>query len=245
MKDIGILLKETREGNGLKISDASSELKIRRQYLEMLEKGEINSAANEIYLTGYLRSYANWLGLDGKKLCARLTKKPASEDATSATKKEKTVKPSSGKRNIASSIASIGIKPVSAALHIPLPGKKLMLALLLLPVILFILLYENNSNTKLYKPEINISGKSSVLSPRLAYLKDDPRKLIIMANEELTITITKSDGTSEDKLMTAEEIFFLPKEEDILITADKPDMLDIFIDDQNNTFLGSLTQISK
>ncbi|MBC7339824.1 MAG: helix-turn-helix domain-containing protein [Firmicutes bacterium] len=71
MREIGELLRRTREEKGLTLKDAQVETKIRTRYLEALERGDDSVVPGEVYFRGFLRSYANFLGLDGQELAAR------------------------------------------------------------------------------------------------------------------------------------------------------------------------------
>ena len=71
MKEVGSLLRETRESQGFKIEQAAKELKVRSEYLEVLESGDISSLSNEIYILGYLKSYSAWLGLNSNEITNR------------------------------------------------------------------------------------------------------------------------------------------------------------------------------
>lgn len=71
MREIGELLRRTREEKGLTLRDAQVETKIRTRYLEALERGDDSVVPGEVYFRGFLRSYANFLGLDGQELAAR------------------------------------------------------------------------------------------------------------------------------------------------------------------------------
>jgi transcriptional regulator with XRE-family HTH domain len=241
MKDIGILLRQTRESKGLEISDAATQLKIRRQYIEVLESGDTSSISSEIYLTGYLKSYANWLGLNGNSLTSKLNKRAKAEPVQKVSSSAPTQQP-----KIVNKSSSFNAKAQSGKKYrITLPNKKIVLLSLIIPAAIFFLLHESHSPKTVYSPEIATSGKVGAAQPGLPYLKEDPRKLILMANEPLTLKMTQMDGTFTTKSMAADEIFFPPKDTDILITADIPQALDVFIDDQSNSFLGNLEEISK
>jgi transcriptional regulator with XRE-family HTH domain len=68
MKDIGRRLKAKREELGLTLEQVQAETKIRRRYLEALEAGKAEPIPGEVYVRGFLRFYANFLGLDGLAL---------------------------------------------------------------------------------------------------------------------------------------------------------------------------------
>lgn len=70
-KDIGTLLRETREARGISLEKAQADTKIRRLYLKALEEGEYQVIPGEAYARGFLRSYAGYLGLEGLELVRR------------------------------------------------------------------------------------------------------------------------------------------------------------------------------
>lgn len=68
MKDIGRQLRAKRDELGLTLEQIQAETKIRRRYLEALETGNEDLIPGEVYVKGFLRFYANFLGLDGQAL---------------------------------------------------------------------------------------------------------------------------------------------------------------------------------
>jgi cytoskeleton protein RodZ len=65
MFDIGATLVEAREKRKLSLADAQKELRIRERYLTALEAEEWDVLPGEAYTRAFLRSYAEYLGLDG------------------------------------------------------------------------------------------------------------------------------------------------------------------------------------
>lgn len=65
LKDLGHELRRAREAKGLTIKDVQAETKIRSKYLEAIEDGDLSVIPGEVYAKGFVRSYANFLGLDG------------------------------------------------------------------------------------------------------------------------------------------------------------------------------------
>lgn len=61
-KDIGDLLKETREKKNLTIEEVSSETYITTKYLIYIEQGKFDKFPAETYLIGFLRKYSGFLG---------------------------------------------------------------------------------------------------------------------------------------------------------------------------------------
>ena len=65
---VGEILRRTRKQYGQSLRDVSAALRIRPQQLEALEKGEWHRLPGKVYTIGFVRSYAEYLGLDGEKI---------------------------------------------------------------------------------------------------------------------------------------------------------------------------------
>lgn len=61
----GELLRRAREHYGLSIPDVEQHLHIRRSYIEAIETGDVDILPGRVYAIGFVRSYAEFLGLDG------------------------------------------------------------------------------------------------------------------------------------------------------------------------------------
>lgn len=61
---VGHSLKVVRERRGLALADVSARLRIRRPYLEAIEEGRFAELPGAVYVSGFLRQYAEFLGLD-------------------------------------------------------------------------------------------------------------------------------------------------------------------------------------
>ena len=70
-KRIGTQLKTARREHGLRLLDVARELRISGDYLKLLETGEFNQLPAPAYVSGFLRSYGKFVGLDGAKLASR------------------------------------------------------------------------------------------------------------------------------------------------------------------------------
>ncbi len=64
MEDIGRKLRDARERLGLTLSEVERTTRIRVHYLEMLERGEIDSIPSVVQARGFLKNYADFLGLN-------------------------------------------------------------------------------------------------------------------------------------------------------------------------------------
>jgi len=61
---VGHSLKVVRERKGFALADISARLRIRRPYLEAIEEGRFAELPGAVYVSGFLRQYAEFLGLD-------------------------------------------------------------------------------------------------------------------------------------------------------------------------------------
>jgi cytoskeleton protein RodZ len=64
--EIGNSLRETRLRQGLDFAEAEQATKIRSKYLRALEDEQFDALPSQTYVKGFLRSYADFLGLDGQ-----------------------------------------------------------------------------------------------------------------------------------------------------------------------------------
>ncbi len=63
MFEIGSSLRQARERRGLQLADVQRETRIRARYLQALEEERFELLPGEAYVKGFLRSYADFLGL--------------------------------------------------------------------------------------------------------------------------------------------------------------------------------------
>ncbi|HLS89028.1 MAG TPA: RodZ domain-containing protein [Sphingobacteriaceae bacterium] len=68
LKEIGAVLQSRRQELGLTLEDIQKVTKIRIRYLRAIEAGDDSVLPATAYAQGFIRSYANHLGLDGQEL---------------------------------------------------------------------------------------------------------------------------------------------------------------------------------
>jgi cytoskeletal protein RodZ len=68
---LGAIFRATRQARSMTIREVAEQTRISAAYLTMLEIGDYSAIADELYLLPFLRSYANFLGLDAVALSAR------------------------------------------------------------------------------------------------------------------------------------------------------------------------------
>ena len=66
MPEIGATLREARMRARIDISEIESETKIRAKYLRALEADQFDQLPGHTYIKGFLRTYADSLGMDGQ-----------------------------------------------------------------------------------------------------------------------------------------------------------------------------------
>jgi transcriptional regulator with XRE-family HTH domain len=63
MQELGEMLRAARQEKGLTLADAEEATRIRQRYLEALEYGDEHGLPAPVYVEGFLRGYAAYLGL--------------------------------------------------------------------------------------------------------------------------------------------------------------------------------------
>jgi transcriptional regulator with XRE-family HTH domain len=246
MNEIGILLKEARESKGLEIKDAAKALKIRPYYIEILESGDVSSVSNEIYINGYLKSYANWLGIGSNKIASRL--KSGSNTVSNVNKFTVADKarfsislsiplPEKSKKE-SSSFFSFDDKLVSA-------GALVTLVTLLLSVIIYVIWHKNHDVT--IRPAFDFASVRQVTSGGRNWaegLEKKGDKFLLVAQDAVTLKIKENGGEFINKQLEVGEIYFLSVGSGVIVETDNPDSIDVMIDDGKGTSLGSLSKLS-
>lgn len=67
---IGDRLRAAREARGFSLEEAAAQTRIKRAYLEALEREAFSLLPSPAHARGFLRRYARWLGLDAEALLA-------------------------------------------------------------------------------------------------------------------------------------------------------------------------------
>lgn len=77
---VGALLKASRLRVGLDLREISAVLRIRHVYLEAIEDGRFGELPGPTYATGFIRAYAEHLGLDSEEVVRRYKADASGED---------------------------------------------------------------------------------------------------------------------------------------------------------------------
>jgi len=69
--ELGAMMREMRENLGHDLDAVARVLRIRLVYLEAIESGRLSDLPGNAYVSGFLRSYSDFLGLEGEEIVRR------------------------------------------------------------------------------------------------------------------------------------------------------------------------------
>src|SRR5688572_222435 len=69
----GVRLRSAREAKNLTVVEVANQLRLRLQVIESIEKNDYGSRSQQTFVCGYLRAYANLLGLPANEIVAAYT----------------------------------------------------------------------------------------------------------------------------------------------------------------------------
>lgn len=71
---LGAFLKERRERSGTALQDVETATSIRLAFLEAIEEGKIEELIDGAYARGFIKQYANFLGMDGERILREISR---------------------------------------------------------------------------------------------------------------------------------------------------------------------------
>jgi cytoskeletal protein RodZ len=134
-KTVGELLRAAREQKKLTVEQVNKETRISVQTIRSLEKDDFGAFPSETYLKGFLRNYADFLGLDGGELWSMIGQRSSASGGPSWDTEE------------AMRVEKLGAPRILTRLFIPI--------LVVVVVVLIVLLMRERR-----KPEISRAGGS-------------------------------------------------------------------------------------
>ena len=69
LQEIGTRLKSARDNSGLSLSQINERTKIPFNHLEAIEQGNFDDLPEPVYVAGFIKRYADCVGLDGQQSC--------------------------------------------------------------------------------------------------------------------------------------------------------------------------------
>jgi transcriptional regulator with XRE-family HTH domain len=70
MRQLGDKLRQLREARGVDLQQVASSTKIGLRHLDALERGDLDALPDDVFVRGYIRAYAAFLGADSEALLA-------------------------------------------------------------------------------------------------------------------------------------------------------------------------------
>lgn len=67
-RNFGTQLSQRRKEMNVSLKEAENATSIRMSYLQAIEEGAVQKLISPVYAQGFLKQYANYLGLDGEKM---------------------------------------------------------------------------------------------------------------------------------------------------------------------------------
>ncbi len=107
---VGQLLSQARESKSLSLEQVSKATHIRLRYLQALESGDLGALPSQVQYKGFLRAYAEYLGLDVQQVMAVLQQREAESATQSAVEDERAeivVKPAEASQPAKAPIAEL------------------------------------------------------------------------------------------------------------------------------------------
>jgi len=83
ISEIGEVLKNERVNQGVTLEDVHNETKISPYVLQRIEQGVLDGLPHPVYVKGFIKSYAEFLGLDAEELSRQFTRDMSLEDQES------------------------------------------------------------------------------------------------------------------------------------------------------------------
>lgn len=77
MSSVGEILKNTREAKGITLEQVAEATSIRVLYLQAIENEQFSLIPGEVYLKGFIRNYANFIGLNGPAMVEKYKEQAA------------------------------------------------------------------------------------------------------------------------------------------------------------------------
>lgn len=257
---IGEILAKARKEKKLKLKKAATDLRIKQEYLEAIEEGRLSYVSPHIYPTGYIKSYAGWLGLnheeisalikDGRRVDANVEelptheKKPITKAGSAITNPHKI-----GFGTLFSFMTPSGFTPSrQKAPDIKLlrvNGRTLLTALVFAGLTYVVWQYLDSNTPELLPDNVAKQEEAAAQEAKeTGYLSNGSQKLVMFASEETLLYLYYPDTkTREQHLLSVGEAYFLPEGKEIIIDADKAAAVEVFAGPDGSEFLGTLAEM--
>ena len=91
--ELGDQLRRARENRGLSLEETEKATGIRKRFLQAMEEGRFDALPGQIQLRGFLRNYANYVGLNGDELLTLYERQTLATQTTAALQSASPTRP--------------------------------------------------------------------------------------------------------------------------------------------------------
>lgn len=251
MDTLGEYLKREREGRGITLEEASKATKIRKTYLQAIEDGNFN-VQSPVFMKGFLRSYAAYLGLDSAEILRRYNSIIVAEEEELTTEGIKKAEPRKAyyKYGVIGIIAVIlvatavmitkkrGITPTElTAPHIKVEKPETTLANRTTHAIITTTLEKLFQPITTPKTALSPTVETGTLALRTSEKPRERYRLLITAKEMVWLRITVDDGNPSEVLLKKGETKTWTADRKFTILSGNAGGIDLTL---NEKYLGSL-----
>lgn len=261
---IGEALKNAREKKNLTLSEISQKLRIKEVYLEALEKGHYYVFPGLSYGSGFLRTYALFLGLDAKKLVEAFHKETSEikvEPAQMPIPKNSNLMPSF--KTILNAFIFLLIIYLVWYIYVNLTTPIIPEDTLKNEEQTLQLLTQNSPNKAQNEAEINSDAAIPLLIDSVSVTKEQPVQMkapestptpkpttktygspkttgmALVATDEVWVRIMDDDGTVFERVLYPGDRYNLPERaEDLRIRTANAGALKVYVNDKEVRLLG-------
>lgn len=229
---IGEILRRARTHYGLTLEDVEKSLRIRASQLQILEEGTIEKLPGRVYAIGFVRSYSEFLGLDGDKMVHLFKmqsvgghKKPALHFPVPASE---------------SKIPNLQIVIASAV------G--------LIVIIALFAIFSGGSDKEKEIPavpadiqaEVSEEGALISLEPEKPVVQTDlDHRIALYAEENAWVEIRSGDDVLISKVLKAGETYLVPDKANLTLDTGNIGALSLTVDNQSIPALGERGMIKR
>lgn len=193
---IGAVLEKARQEKGLTLQEVEEATKIRKRYLDGLEREDYNVLPDVVYAQGFLKTYANFLDLDGDELSAELKRRRGRRRDQRGGKRadQRAIRTNSSERDF---IKPGGVSGARRKLVTPSTFLTVVLAIVAIAVVIGVLYYvgrDTQASADL-QPASSTSSAPAGESEPTPKTRQEPNPGAAKAEEEFTVRLASEGET--------------------------------------------------
>lgn len=260
---IGDIFRKARESHGLNVAQISAHLNIGTAHLEAIEANDVNALPPKVYAVGFVRAYADLLGLDSEKMAYLFKVQVYGRRQTEAEKE--IIKPE-GKTIVLGDMISSKLALIPAIL-----GGLFFVALVVGAIIFLIAwLFTQSNDDPLGIPDVPVEMMEQSSSPEETFVEAEiqeepepaePTDIIVKPGEgakfygvdplqsALTFKLLQDNWMEIrsvengklliSKTLKAGDVFHISETQDVLLTTGNAGAIEAYLDGQKLGLLGA------